>query len=212
MSSSHRCTNFSPELQFCAKQLLSQIAINKEQLPLPVEVSEFLVSNNSFIKLLLCGSGAIGEEIEVLFRVTNATDLWPSTTATRLMIYSNSKIFRSSTEGLNLFNIEEEIDWLNAYKKYLSDSTSVILISDISATSSSFVQEGEKLTITSNINILEKQVSKLIFTYLNFTLNNDFSYCNDFKNITDENSNVSELFFEILVINEHFLYISSLGV
>jgi hypothetical protein len=128
------------------------------------------------------------------------------------MIYPTTSQYyeiSDSTNGENLFLLEnDDFELLNCLLSYrnITDSTSSINIID--STSNTFF-DIDSNTLSTNYNILNTNLSKLIYIYLKLKIDNDISiYSNLTSPISDVN-NVLENFYESFIVDKIFIYLSS---
>lgn len=191
-------TRIVPELLYYSEQYVKNSTANKYKIPFPPTFSStYLLSNNSFIRLLFDETWpSTLTSYRYLYREEIDRTSIPETLLRRMMVYPDtSKYYVCDSDStsictINVFNLQPvDLTMLDLLLRYRTDSTSVIDIS---------------------ISNLSTHLSQLIYIYLNFKINNDYS---DFDNtiVISSDNEVLENFYESFLVDSIFVGISSLG-
>ncbi len=198
-------TNLVGELQHYFNQLIINSLINKHQIPHPVDIAElYFLNNNSFIRLLFDNDWD-ESEYKYLFIENDSRLSWPQQVKDRMLIYpSSAKYYElSATTGENFFSLHaHDLILLDALLQYRADSTSVTLIDAAGPTwdSTSYI-------LTTQIDDLETDLSKLIYLFLIYKINDDFTLYNNTTVYSDEDNMLASM-YEVYLIEEYFRDIS----
>lgn len=192
-------TKVVPDLLFYTQRYVINSVTNKYGIPFSDTFSEvYLGDNKSFIRLLFDESWPTDStSYTYLFREeTSLTGNISDTLIRRMMVYSsNSKLYicdSSETCTNNIFGLEEDdLTLLNKLLTYRIDSSSCI-ITDI---------------IYDN---LETVLSKLIYIYLNFKINNIYTLFDNSEPLS-RSSNILENFYESFIVETIFNHLTSLS-
>ena len=196
-------TKVVPDLLYYTYQYVVTSIANKYKIPFssPLDVV-YLGQNNSFIRLLFDESWP-STLTSYQFLYTQVTDLLsvPDIIRRRMCIdiekyayYSTSVCGTGGNE--NIFDLQsEDLNMLDLLLQYRLDSTSVTSIM-IKA-----IDYGSLLT----------NLSKLIYHYLNFKINGDYTLFDNSTPISDSDS-VLENFYESYIVDIIFISISSFGL
>jgi hypothetical protein len=194
-------TRIVPELLYFTEKYVVNSTANKFKIPFPPTFSStYLLTNNSFIRLLFDESWpSTLTSYRYLYREETDKTSIPETILRRMMIYPDSSKYyvcdsdSSSVCSINVFNLQpDDLTMLDLLLRYRTDSTSIIDIN------------------VYNPVALSTHLSQLIYIYLNFKINNDYS---NFDNVSviSSNNEVLENFYESFLIDIIFISISSLG-
>ena len=192
-------TRLIPDIQYWFNTFILNSHLNKDMVMFPVTSLEraYVEENNSFIRLLFDDNWPINL-ITYSYKFYLVVDLLsiPYNYRTRLMVYpitGQYYLCSGNDSGLDLFVMQpDDIKLLDKLLEYRLDSTSVI-ISDI-------VYD----TLTTNL-------SKLIYLYLDFKINNNYSNFDDVLPISDQ-TKCLECFYEMYICESLFDYISNKGI
>jgi hypothetical protein len=192
-------TKVVPDLLFYTQRYVINSVTNKYGIPFSDTFSEvYLGDNKSFIRLLFDESWPTDStSYTYLFREeTSLTGNISDTLIRRMMVYSsNSKLYIcDSSEACtnNIFGLEEDdLTLLNKLLTYRIDSSSCI-ITDI---------------VYDN---LETVLSKLIYIYLNFKINNIYTLFDNSEPLS-RSSNILENFYESFIVETIFNHLTSLS-
>lgn len=185
-----------PELLFYTQNYVLNSNVNKSKIPFTTFDGNFLEGNKSFIRLLFDESWP-GEfnSYRYLYREEDKT-FAPDVLRRRMMLYpTTSKYYLCDSDStsicnLNIFNLQpDDIYMLNNLLQYRIDSTSL-----------NFIQ------IISNYPSLSTNLSKLIFVYLNFKINEVYT---NFDSIISDSENILEMFYESFIGDLIFTKISN---
>jgi hypothetical protein len=190
-----------PDLLYYTEQYIINSTANKYKIPFPASFpNTYLLTNNSFIRLLFDENWpSTLTTYRYLYREeTDRTNI-PETILRRMMIYPDETKYyvcdsdSTSICSINVFNLQQDdLTLLDLLLKYKTDTTSIIDISIIDPTG------------------LVTHLSELIYVYLNFKINNDYT---DFDNLNviSSNTEVLENFYESFLVDMLFTSISNLG-
>lgn len=189
-----------PDLLFYANKYVMESVANKYKIPFPPTFDiSYLASNRSFIRLLFDEAWPVTyTSYRYLFRLETCMNDAASTIKSRMMLYpelSGFYICDSDSTAvcfLNIFNLQDDDTMmLDKLLQYRLDATSVNIISI-------------------NYNSLSTVLSKLIYIYLNFKINRDYSLFDTDQPLSNS-SMILENFYESYLVDLIFSYISSLG-
>lgn len=197
-------TNLIPELQYWFSKFIIDSTLNKNSIFFPVELNILYLNRKSFIELLFNDNYNYSEYIYNYSEKTSKST-WPESILKRMMIYPlSAKYFISDSSGNNTFNLQsDDLTMLDALMQYRNDSTSVTII-DSTSNTLIFIDN----ILFGNINSCSTNLSKLIFIYLDFKINENFTNFNNINLISDSN-NLLENMFECYVLENLFQSISS---
>lgn len=193
-------TKVVPDLLFYIQNYVVNSTANKYMIPYPDTFSyEFLASNRSFIRLLFDDTWPTTyTSYRYLFRLEDCMNSAATTLKTRMMLYpGNSQLYVCDSDStaectVNVFGLQQDdLDLLDKLLLFRTDTTSC----DITTITY------ENLTTT---------ISKLIYIYLNFKINNDYTLFDNSVPLSNS-LNVLENFYESFIIDTIFKYLSSLG-
>lgn len=189
---------FIPELQYWIQKIFLKYSLNENAPPRHMIINQEDCSPNTFIELLLnddwpSDSTNYNYNYELITNKGN----WPVYILRKLSIYSKNTYYctiSDTTNSGNLFELEADdftmLDVLLKYRLNIQDST----------------QDFEGIMFTN----LTTNISKLIFLYLDFKINNNLSYYDNI--ITNTDSNALEKIFELYLIMSIFEYYSNIIV
>ncbi len=197
------------ELQYWFNKFIITTNLNRDFIPTPAEIPDYIVNNNdednSFLRLLFDDSwNKTNYNYYFLKNIDKQT--WPYLIRDRLGIYPmNSQYYESttdSTSGINFFILQNDdfllLDSLLIYRNNplnftITDSTSNILI-------------GFDLQV--NFDLLSTELSKLIYVYLMLKKNSDFSKYENLPGIISSSNNILNTLYEKYVIENLFSVVS----
>jgi hypothetical protein len=194
-------TRVVPELLYYSEQYVVNSTANKFKIPFPPTFdSSYLLDNNSFIRLLFDETWPTTlTSYRYLYREETDRTSIPETILRRIMVYPDtSKYYVCDSDStavcsINVFNLQpDDLTMLDLLLRYRTDSTSVIDIT------------------VYNPAALSTHLSQLIYIYLNFKINKDYS---DFDNVNviSSDNEVLENFYESFLVDTIFIGISALG-
>ena len=193
-------TRIVPDLIYYSQQYVLNSIANKSKIPFPPAItSVYLIENKTFIRLLFDENWPISlTSYRYLFRQETDTLSIPSDVFRRMMVYpASSRYFVADSDStsvcnINVFNLQpDDLTMLDLLLQYRLDSTSVTLISI-------------------DYNSLSTNLSKLVYIYLDFKINNNYETFNITTPISSEGE-VLENFYESFLIDTIFISLSSLG-
>lgn len=186
-----------PELNYWANQILLESTITDVFFKLPPALSKLKWKSTNSILSLLFDQFFSADEYIIHFRQINFNSFDDSVLTSRISLYYSitntyivdtdiySSKFKKELSTENVFNIDsEEENLLDKLFKFKTDSTSAVNISAITY---------------GNLN---SNLSKLIYIYLNYELNNDFSlYDTESTPFTTSDSNILHILYEKWLID-----------
>lgn len=194
------CVNVIPELLYYTNQYVVNSVTNKYEIPFPDTFSIlFLGDNKSFIRLLFDDTWPHNyNSYRYLYRHEDCENSASESLKRRMRLYpANSKLLVCDSDStsicdINVFGIvNDDITMLDKLLQYRIDTTSC----DIT----NIVYDN----LTTNL-------SKLIYIYLNFKINSDYTRFDIEQPISDSNS-VLEGFYESFIIETIFIFLSAKG-
>lgn len=198
-----------PELQHYFHNFVVSSQVNRDIVPLPVDITEVYMPQNSFIELLFNDSYS-GTSYE--YRYVDETSLGsiPVMSQHRLQIYPASwKYLTIDSSGTNIFNLQNDdftlLDALLEFRNGASDSTSLVLVDSIST---SFVSDttANIYTLYANYGSLSTTLSKLIYLYLRLETLGDFSLYNN--DLLVSSGSLLESCFEAYLLDKYFIFMT----
>lgn len=193
-------TKVVPDLLYYINNYVVNSTANKSKIPFPdTFLIAYLEDNKSFIRLLFDENWPITSmNYRYLFREETDLSVISQNLRTRLSLYpANSKLYLCDSDStsvcsVNIFGIEQDdLSLLDKLLQYRIDTTSC----DITT----IVYED-----------LNTNLSKLIYIYLKFKIDNDYTLFDNETPISDDN-NVLQNFFESFIIDKIYIYLSSLS-
>lgn len=206
-------TSLIPEFQHFFYNYVLRSVINKNKIPLPVDIDPIFIENESVIELL---SNDIFPYNTYSYLYINQEDRlsWPSLVRHRLMIYPSSEFLIHDINGNNIFNLQsDDFSMLNVLLQYRHDSTSVTIIGiDSTSDSTAFIivtdSTSETSVIYGNVDGLNTTLSKLIYLYLDLHINKNYLSYYNIPNIISDGTMLST-YFELKLIDDYFTYMSA---
>ena len=203
-------TSLVPEFQHYFHDFVLRSTVNKNQIPMPVDIDPMFLTSQSVVELL-CNNTFPYSSYYYLYQ-NSSIGLWPVLTRQRLMVYPSSKYLVPGTTGDNIFNLQaDDFSMLDILLRYRHDSTSVILI-DTTADSTALIiidSTAGILTVTGNVNTsLHTPLSKLIFLYLDLHINGNYLGYYNMSTIISDCSMLATC-FELKLIDDYFDFMSS---
>jgi len=170
-------TTVIPELQSWFYDFVKGSSVNKNKMPLPVDINDRYLSPDSFIALLFNDNyDTITYPTYKYLYKDEDFSFWPNKVKRRIMIYPVSAryLVTDNDTGLNVFMLRaDDLTLLDALLAYRGDSTSLIITSSIST---SF--DSTSNILYANYDNLSTYLSKLIFLYIDLKINNNYSNYN----------------------------------
>lgn len=205
-------TSLVPEFQHYFHDFVLNSTVNKNQIPMPVDILEMFLTSGSVVELLYSETFPYNT---YTYLYTNLEDLlcWPTLTRQRLMIYPSSKYLVPGTQGDNIFNLQsDDFLMLDVLLQYRHDATSVTIIDTTSITINVIVDTTAGYAIVQgNVNALTTPLSKLIFLYLDLHINGNYRGYTQFINTISDCTMLST-FFELILIDDYFDFMISRSV
>ena len=193
-------TKVIPEIQYYLYEFVVSSTVNRQLTPFPPKLdSVYLNDKKSFIRLLFDESWPVNfTSYRYLYKWELDYGSIPDILLRRMMIYpQTSKYYECDSDDptvcqINIFNlVEDDITLLDCLLEYRIDSTSNTII-DIDYSS------------------LSTSLSKLIYIYLNFKINDDYTLF-DNTDVISSDLSVLEIAYESFILDKIFIYLSSLG-
>ena len=216
-----------PEFQYWFNNFVKTSIVNKNEIPIPVEVDISFIPRGTVVELL-CNENYSYDDYTYFYK-NESMSCWPTLTAMRLNIYPNSQYLISATEvegGSNIFNLQaDDFLMLDALLAYRHDSTSVIIMD---ATSVEVVTDGTSsheviidstsatiITDTTsgityvyaNLDVLSTSLSKEIYLYLMLHLYDDWMLYDTLEIIS--NCSLLATCFELKLMDDYYLYMTN---
>jgi hypothetical protein len=164
-----------PELQYWFQQFVLTTNLNKSEIPIPTTLDVVYLPQKSFIELLFNDNYPYLEYKYNYLADTNVYG-WPYTVRNRLMIYPvSARYYTLNDHGTNFFNLShDDFVLLDALVAYRHDTTAVIHLS-IDTTQQNIYFDSTSVILYANFNLLNTNLSKLIFLYLDLKLYNRYT-------------------------------------
>lgn len=188
-----------PDLLYYTGQYVKNSITNKFKIPFSEFPKEFLISDDSFIRLLFDENWPTNQtSYQYLYKIEQDVLSIPSDIRRRIKVYPvdvsyfNFSACQGSVGDVNVFDLQtDDLNMLDLLLQYRLDSTSITLISIV-------------------YDDLTTVLSQLIYIYLNFKITRDYSL---FDNTTPLSTDtmVLENFYESYLVEIIFNYLSSLG-
>lgn len=198
-----------PEFQYYFNKFVRNSIVNRYGIPLPVAVDEKFLAKGTVVELL-CSEQFPYNEYTYFYKNESRTNCWPTLTRQRLMIYPGSQYLVPSTEsdgGINIFNLQaHDFMMLDVLLSYRHDSTSVTVIDSTSLQIITDATSGIT-TVYASVDVLITSLSKLIYLYLQFKINQNYELYNNTEIISD--CSLLATCFELSLIDQYFLYMQS---
>jgi len=205
-------TSLVPEFQHYFHDFVLNSTVNKNQIPMPVDIPQMFLTPGSVVELL-CSESFPYNTYTYLY--SNLEDLlcWPTLTRQRLMVYPSSKYLVPGTEGDNIFNLQaDDFLMLDVLLQYRHDATSITIIDTtadimnvtIDTTAGYVIVEG-------NVNGLNTPLSQLIFLYLDLHINGRYRQYELFDNAISDCTMLATC-FELKLIDDYFDFMTNMGV
>lgn len=198
-----------PEFQYYFNKFVRNSIVNRYGIPLPVAVDEKFLAKGTVVELL-CSEQFPYNEYTYFYKNESRTNCWPTLTRQRLMIYPGSQYLVPSTEsdgGINIFNLQaHDFMMLDVLLSYRHDSTSVTVIDSTSLQIITDTTSGIT-TVYASVDVLITSLSKLIYLYLQFKINQNYELYNNTEIISD--CSLLATCFELSLIDQYFLYMQS---
>jgi hypothetical protein len=189
-----------PDLLYYVEKYVKSSTANKYSIPFPATFDiESLVENKSFIRLLFdeTWDSTSVTSYRFLYRQEDCLNTAAETTKRRMAVrYEQAYFFICDSDdptvcNVNVFDIQQDdIDMLDLLLQYRIDSSSVSLISIV-------------------YDDLSTNLSKLIYHYLNFKINNEYALFDTTTPIASSDS-VLENFYESFIVDIIFVSISGI--
>jgi hypothetical protein len=199
-----------PELQIQARNFIMDSVVNKYNIQFPPELPTNCFLPGSFITMLFDETYQL-DYYKYLYAEVEDKMSWPLIVTRRLNIYPvSAKYMTINDDGRNLFNLQaDDFTMLDALLAYRQDSTGVVLID---TTGVSLVTDATSgLTIIStSLNSLSTELSKLIFVYLDLEINKSID--NYRGAIPISTTNPLETIYELFIIDKYFDFVSAYDV
>jgi len=215
LSTSLDSTIVVTELQLWAHRFILGSEVNKYEVPYPPETPTHCYPQGSFVSMLFDDNFPY-DYYEYLYAEKEDRLSWPWIVRQRLLVYPRSAKYTiiNKTDGDNLFLLKQDdftmLDALLAFRidSTATDSTSVVLIDDSSATVSiTYDSTSGITTIVASIDSLSTELSKLIFIYLDLCINQNTSNYDTTTPISTDHA--LQTIYELYVIDKYFEVVSA---
>ena len=203
-------TQLVPEFQHYFYDFVLGSTVNKNQIPVPVDVDAIFLTNQSVVELL-CSNTFPYDSYYYLYTNEEDHQSWPTLTRQRLMIYPSSEYLIPGTTGDNIFNLlSDDFLMLDVLLQYRHDATSVIII-DTTADSTAIIivtdATAGTITVIGEFDDLSTPLSQLIYLYLDLHINGNYlGY--DTSTVISDCSMLSTC-FELKLIDDYFDFMSN---
>lgn len=183
-------------------------AVNKNQIPIPVDIASTYQPQNSFIELLFNESYS-GATYEYRYIENPSWGCVPIMAVNRLSIYPGAKYMKLDASGTNFFNLQsDDFTLLNTLLQYRQDATSVLIIDSTGSPTFSFDSTANIYILRANYSSLSTALSKLIYLYLDLKIRNNTSR---YDNTNLIGTTLLECCYEAYVMDEFFKVVSARG-
>jgi len=172
-----------PELQHFFNRFVINSSLNKYRLPVPVDIPEIYMPENSFIEMLFNDDYSKSTyEYHYIDEIDPLSI--PRVAYARTQVYpASSKYLVLDPTGENIFNLQQDdfclLDALLAYRNGATDSTSLMIID---STATNFIADSTAgiYILYTSLSDLTTKLSQLIYLYLILKLQGRFQeYNND---------------------------------
>ena len=207
-------TQLIPEFQYFFNNFVKTSVVNKNEIPMPVEIDLSFIPRGTVVELL-CNDNYSYDDYTYLYK-NESTSCWPTLTAMRLNIYSGSQYLIPATladGGTDIFNLQpHDIIMLDTLLAYRHDSTTTILVdatATVDATSVEVITDSTTgiTYVYASLNVLSTSLSKEIFLYLQFHLYDNWELYNNISSIVSDCSLLATC-FELKLMDDYFLYMT----
>ncbi len=201
--------NLVPELQHNFYTFVVESAINKYQVPFPVDIPELYQPQNSFIELLF-NKNYTGITYEYRYVENSGWGTVPVVAVDRLNLYPGSgKYMELDASGDNFFTLKsDDFTMLDSLLRYRIDSTSLTMVDTTGSTALTFDSTSNTYILQANYNSLSTPLSKLIYLYLDLKLRGN---TDKYNNTTLVCVTLLEACYEALVMDEYFKTVTGRG-
>lgn len=187
-----------PELNYYFGMFVKKTTLNKDEIPFPVQLERSdLYEDRSFLRLLFDDQWPANyTHYYLCYHERACKENWPAIVQTRANVYPISASYWvacdcTSSFSINIFNLDsEEISMLDQLLMYRMDPCSYSLT--ISYTS-----------LTTNL-------GKMIWLYLNFKVNEDYSKIDETTPIASSDSTLENM-YEVYLIENVFSFVQNKG-
>ncbi len=199
-------TIYVSELQYWINKVLIESVGDKTHIPHPTYIDDTLPVR-SFIEMLFNENYSYDDYL-YLYEGIVCSGNWPTAIRDRLRVYEFSQyyVLNLNETGENIFNlVAADLQMLDILLAYRTDATSVIMI-DTTADTIFRIPDA-----TADIRIVFDSLtnlSKLIFIYLDFKINQNYSRYNNTSSIASSLS-LLENCYEAYIIEEIFKGVST---
>ncbi len=217
LSDSLDSTIVVPELQLWTNRFVIGSSINKYEVPYPVYDITHCYPQGSFISMLFDDNFPY-DYYEYLYAEKLDRLSWPWIIRQRLLIYPRSAKYMiiNNQTGKNLFLLQQDdftmLDGLLAFRidahdSTATDSTSVVLIDDSSSPVVMVYDSTSNITtIIASLSTLTTELSKLIFVFLDLSINQNTS--NYDTTVPISTSHALQTIYELYILDKYFDVIS----
>ena len=198
-------TKLVPELSYWFDNFVTNSVVNKNQVPSPVSIPQTYLPQKSFIELLF-NEDYPYTEYNYLYSEYSGTV--PYIARNRLFVYPGSAKYLDCGEtGTNTFALKQhDFVLLDALLAYRIDSTNVTIVD---STSVELIDTTAGVILKARYDILNTELSKLIYLYLDLKIYNSYLYYNN--NLVVSSGKLLESCYEVYVLDEIYKIISARG-
>jgi len=198
-----------PEVQYYLNHFVKTSVVNRYEIPMPVEVAQQFIATGTVVELLFSDTFSY-DTYTYLYGSESRLYCWPALTMQRLKVYPGSQYMVPTTAangGTNIFNLQsDDFSMLDALMAYRHDSTGIIIY-DSTATNVITDSTTDITYVYANLNSLTTPLSKEIYLYLQFKINENYMLYNIDNKISD--GTLLATCFELKLIDEFFQYMES---
>lgn len=202
-----------PEFQHYFHDFVLGSTVNKNQIPIPVDIDPIFLTNQSVVELLCSDTFPYDSYYYLYHNETNPLS-WPTITRQRLMIYPSSEYLIPDSTGNNIFNLQaDDFTMLDVLLQYRHDATSVMVI-DTTADATAIIiitdATAGTITVIGGVEALNTPLSKLIFLYLDLHINGNYLGYYNIPTIVSDCTMLATC-FELKLIDDYFDFMQDRG-
>jgi hypothetical protein len=203
-----------PELEIYGRSFILESQVNKFGVPFPADMNldDTCYPQGSFITMLFNECYDL-DYYKYLYSDVQDKLSWPAVVRRRLNVYPvSARYMELADNGLNTFSLlADDFTLLDALLIYRQDSTGLVVVDTTGVTTTLVYDATAGITIlTTDLDVLSTELSKLIFIYLDLVVNKNIS--NYFSNVPISTDFSLQTIYELFVISKYFDYISCLAI